>query len=141
MTGPTPKPLAERFWSKVALAEDDACWEWLASKGGEGYGQIKAGGADRRMLGAHRVAWELLAGPIGDSLVIDHLCRNRGCVNPRHMQPVTNGENVRRGYAALPSAPQRRCDHDWSDPANVYVRSDGRGRSCRACRLKTRRTI
>ncbi len=84
--------LAERFWEKV-LFNSHSCWDWIAGKS-NGYGMISI---DNVGYCAHRVAYEMEVGPIPDGLVIDHLCRNRGCVRPDHMELVTLAENTRRG--------------------------------------------
>lgn len=92
-----------RFWSKViAPADPFACWEWTDACDKDGYGKFRLGAKNKR---AHRVAWEMMRGDIPDDpttgkpLVLDHECRNRSCVNPWHLDPVTNGVNVRRGNA------------------------------------------
>jgi hypothetical protein len=90
----TRKPDTEtRFWSKVERRADDQCWPWQGTVLASGYGQFRVGLGHAR---AHRYAYELLVGPIPDGLTIDHLCRNRACVNPAHMEPVTASENVKR---------------------------------------------
>lgn len=89
------RPLEERFWEKVEKMAPDGCWFWLASTR-NGYGQIgqwSKGTIDY----AHRVAYEMLVGPIPAGLVLDHICRNPSCVNPAHLEPVTQAENLRRG--------------------------------------------
>ena len=83
-----------RFWSKVEIAGPMDCWEWQAYKTKQGYGQFGLNGKIQR---AHRVAYELVVGTIPNGLTIDHLCRNTGCVNPFHLEPVTLAENIRRG--------------------------------------------
>lgn len=75
------------------VLDGTGCWEWVGTKC-NGYGQIAVDGTVKR---AHRVVYEAENGPIGDGLVIDHLCRNPGCVNPAHLEPVTMKENVLRG--------------------------------------------
>ena len=69
----------------------DECWLWPGSKKPDGYGQVRHGG---RMQYAHRVAYELHVGPIPDGQVLDHICHERDCFNPRHLQPVTQSENM-----------------------------------------------
>lgn len=94
------------FWSKVQQANGDECWEWLGSKDTTGYGRVSRDGVTRP---AHRVAYEYLVGPIPGGLYIDHLCLNKGCVNPTHMEPVTHAENIRRGWVQRrggPTCPQ-----------------------------------
>lgn len=82
----------QRFWAKVDKGGD--CWNWTAAKIWSGYGKFQFNGSS---VGAHRVAWTLLRGPIPEGLTVDHLCRNRACVNPAHMELVTRGVNVLRG--------------------------------------------
>jgi len=88
------KSVEDRFWEKVRKSADSGCWEWTASKFREGYGKFKM---DGRSVGAHRWAYEHLRGPIPPELVCDHLCRNPGCVNPAHIELVTQKENILRG--------------------------------------------
>lgn len=85
---------AQRFWSKVNVGKPNDCWTWKASTTTGGYGQFLVEG---RLVHAHRVAYTLTVGPIPEGLELDHLCRNRRCVNPTHLEPVTRQENIRRG--------------------------------------------
>jgi hypothetical protein len=92
--------LTNRFWSKVEKHDEDCpcckgCWHWTAYCDRAGYGQyfVKTGTSQQK---AHRVSYIALVGPIPDGLQIDHLCRVKGCVNPAHLEPVTNQENVIR---------------------------------------------
>jgi hypothetical protein len=119
------KTLAQRFWEKVAKTE--ACWLWTACTNPNGYGVIGKGARIEGMLYAHRVAWELTNGPIPDGLVIDHLCRNRRCVNPTHLEVVSTQENTRRGMVASKTHCVR--GHSLTD---ARIRKNGT-RLCRKC--------
>ncbi len=130
-----PRPLADRFWEKVQKTE--GCWYWTASLRGNGYGQIYIGerpGQSAYIAPAHRVAYELLVGPIPEGLQIDHLCRNPRCVNPSHLEPVTSKENSLRGVS--PSAfnsRKARCSRGHVfDGLNTYRYQNGK-RGCRTC--------
>ena len=90
--------IAASFWPKVDRRADDECWPWLATVNRKGYGQVSRDGAIRP---AHRVAYELLVGPIPEEMTLDHLCRNTGCVNPTHLEPVSAAENTRRQMQAV----------------------------------------
>ncbi|GEL95374.1 HNH endonuclease signature motif containing protein [Cellulomonas composti] len=123
-------PLADRFWAKVDKRE--GCWEWQGGRSEPGgYGRIGSAG---RLLLAHRVAYELCKGPILDGLTVDHLCGNRGCVNPAHLELVSRGENSRRYASAL-----ERCKHGHEfTPENTRTYQKN-GRDVRACRACARR--
>lgn len=132
-------PLADRFWSKVRKGSPTECWEWQAAVqaiGRKGYGVIRV--AKRNIL-AHRLAYELTIGPIPEGLQLDHLCRNPRCVNPAHLEPVTNWENGRRGIS--PPAQHARATHCLLghpfDEANTYW-TPRHTRGCRTCRKRQR---
>lgn len=120
----------ERLRAAFAIDETTGCWAWTRHLNRDGYGHIRIGGTKYR---AHRAAYMLLVGPIPDGLVLDHLCRNRGCVNPEHLEPVTDEVNRMRGNGNDAKARRTgRCvnGHEYT-PENTYVRPEGR--QCRAC--------
>jgi hypothetical protein len=94
----------DAFWYNVTAG--DGCWRWGGATTPKGYGVFTTRQREsrRRAYLAHRTAWELLRGPIEDGRQLDHLCRNRWCVNPDHLEPVTCRENIRRGLVARENA-------------------------------------
>jgi hypothetical protein len=120
----------DRFLAKIRIAESE-CWEWIAYRLPAGYGRFYDGHRDAM---AHRFAYETWNGPVPNGTTIDHLCRNRCCVNPDHLEAVTHRENLLRGntVSAL-NARKTHCPrgHPY-DEANTHIQRDG-GRICRQC--------
>lgn len=131
--------LTERFWSKVSTPDGEhGCWEWTASRDVDGYGSFWLDGKPRK---AHRLSYEDAVGPVPTELQLDHLCRVRHCVNPAHLEPVTQKQNAERGALAMRThCPQ---GHPYSGSNVVtYNRKDGRPRrQCRTCGTKSNRAF
>ena len=123
--------ITDRLMSKIAWPSAlTACWPWRAFRDRDGYGQFHGGGGTAF---AHRTAYELAIGPIPDGLQIDHLCRNRECVNPLHLEAVANVVNVLRGESPQArNARKARCNQGHAfTPENTYMYRNKR--CCRAC--------
>jgi HNH endonuclease len=141
-TGTTRASFEERFWAKVSLRGSvpevrpdlGRCWAWNGTTS-NGYGQIHL---HDRLVYTHRVSYEMLVGPIPDGLVIDHLCRNHGCCNPDHLEPVTNKANILRGIGATAVNKQKlACVHGHPfTPENTYWYAGPHGpkRKCQTCK-------
>lgn len=119
----------ENFWDKVEAT--GFCWLWTGYVRRTGYGAV---GFEGRKWLVHRLAYEILVGPIPDGLVIDHLCRVKHCVNPDHLEPVTAEENTRRGFGVGAKFSRRtHClnGHEWTEE-NTGMRG-GKWRYCKSC--------
>ncbi len=120
----------ERFWRKVDK-RPNGCWVWGGATGENGYGRFHDGNGERgKLLMAHRYSYELNVGPIPDGLFIDHLCRNRSCVNPDHIEPVTPKENQHR--SPLTSAGKTHCPngHPYAG-ANLFCKTCAKANQAR----------
>lgn len=129
--------MKERIMRRCVL-DGNGCWIWHGSTDRAGYGHIRV---DGRTLYVHRVAYEWMVGPIPTGMQIDHLCRNRSCCNPQHLEPVTPAENASRTLpgergqhrGAIERA-KTHCPRGHAyDEANTYRNAKGY-RWCRACR-------
>lgn len=123
----------ERFAGKCAFIEETCCWQWTARLDKDGYAaRAKIGSrtdGTRREVSPHRWFYEHFVDPIPSGLVIDHLCRNRACVNPWHIEPVTALVNHARGVRALAEV----CSKGHPIIGSNEAKRDG-GHRCRICR-------
>lgn len=132
----------KRFMSKVAIDPSTGCWNFTSTNKTTGYGRISWHGRSRD---AHAISYLKHHGQVPDGLEIDHLCRNRGCVNPAHLEAVTHRENLARAgapfsaHAALRARTHCRNGHEYTPGNTKIIAATGR-RKCREClRAKWRR--
>ncbi len=124
---------SDRFWSKVMVRSSEECWPWTASTNGKGYGQYSIGSRTSgtyRMVAAYRYAYEQTCCPIPEGMHLDHLCRNRLCCNPAHLEPVTPAENNKRAAAV-----RTECKRGHPLIASNLLKGKNDTRECRQCRL------
>lgn len=131
---PPWRPLEDRFLDKVEPEPNSGCWLWVGCVSSRGYGKIKADRLvdGRKDVNAHRVAWSLYRGPLSPGLVIDHLCRVSLCVNPAHLDLVSEGENIRRGISPnIILHREQRCAQ--GHPFSMGMRGANGKQRCRPC--------
>lgn len=128
-----------RMWigrklAKIDRRGPDECWLWTGARTSGGYGSV---GHNRRHMSAHVLAYEHWVGPVPEGQVLDHLCRNRACCNPAHLEPVTTSENARRTTPFR--QPRTSCPrgHEFT-PENTYTAPNGK-RQCIACQRQRER--
>ena len=120
----------ERASKNISIV-DSGCWEWTGCKDQKGYGMLSRGGKTHR---AHRWVYEAVVSKIGDGLTIDHLCRNRACVNPDHLEPVAVVENVMRGEGVcVQNSRKTHCKNGHALSVDNLVASSHGKRVCKKC--------
>lgn len=122
----------DRFWANVHKTE--GCWVWVGYMGQYGYGRFYV---NRTRVPAQRFAYELLVGPIPEGLMLDHLCRNRACVNPKHLEPVSGRDNTLRG-TGLTAQNAKKAHCPAGHPYDLFNTSHDRAgsRKCKECRRR-----
>jgi hypothetical protein len=124
----------DRWWTSVE--KTDTCWLWTGYLADQGYGRFSPSGGAKYTT-AHRWGYEALVGPVPDGLVVDHLCRVRHCVNPAHLEPVTQRENILRGEGlSAANAAKTHCKrgHEFTPENTALIRGGwGIERRCRTC--------
>lgn len=125
------------FFNKFSEGKDNECWEWQAAiDNTTGYG--KALLSKNKVTTAHRISYAIYKGNIPKGLVVDHLCRNRKCVNPNHLEAVTHKVNTNRGISRFINLNKTHCPqgHEYNDK-NTYIEKSPKGdrRHCRICNL------
>lgn len=125
------KPLLERFWSKIVRAQSECCWDWNGEKTWDGYARLWTKDGHVR---AARMSFENFVGVIPKDYEIDHLCVNRGCVNPLHLEAVSRRENLRRGLSPVDlNAAKTYCIHGHMfSKKNTYIKPN-KARECKQC--------
>jgi hypothetical protein len=129
--------LPEKIRERIELTS--TCWNWSGAPNCNGYG--RRGISKKKELLAHRLMYELLVGPIPPGLTLDHICRNRMCVNPAHLEPVTNKVNILRGESpAAKNARKTHCPkgHLFDETNTLWERqrSGALGRKCKTCKYE-----
>lgn len=131
---PTTEIRKARVWSRVNVSGPDECWLWNGPIGHEGYGYVSWAGRNHT---SHRAVWESVFGPAAQGMEVDHLCRNRACCNPKHLELVEKAVNVLRGVSP-PALNARKTHCPIGHPlegSNLIVgnRSGKVFRQCRLC--------
>lgn len=137
-----PESIARRIQSRCVIS-DDGCWEWRGWTTGNGYGRIKWTDEDgvKVVMTTHTATYLALMGTIPRAMQLDHLCRNRGCCNPAHLEPVTPSENTRRSsitQSALNTLKTRCPQGHLYSALNTRFERSGK-RHCRTCDRHHRR--
>jgi hypothetical protein len=129
-------PPIMRFWQKVSIQEN-GCWLWDAGISNHGYSEFSL---DGKMIKGHQFAYEHFRGSIPEGLEPDHLCRNRACVNPWHMELVVHIENCNRGEVGKHNRDKTHCPHGHLyDESNTYYAPGVTNRQCRICKRENKR--
>ena len=123
----------QRFHSKIEL-NTNGCHNWIGAKNTFGYGEFMLTAGTKK---SHRISFMLHKGKITEGLVIDHLCKNTSCVNPEHLEAVTQKENIRRGNSDY-NKHKTHCPqgHEYNKENTYFYKY---GRSCKPCKIQNNR--
>lgn len=126
-------------WDKVIPVTESGCWIWTGACSPNGYGHaLIRGGGKKKYRDVHRTSYLLYKGHIPHGMTLDHLCRVKCCVNPDHLEVVTQKENNRRQKAVITHCPQ---GHPYNEE-NTYRRKDGKEkRDCKTCRSRRSKAV
>ena len=133
-----PQKASERIYDLFSPEPNSGCWLWTGFISRFGYGSMSDD--SRKTRAAHRLVYQLLVGDIPAGMQLDHLCRVRSCVNPRHLEPVTAKVNIRRGNTGLHLKSRTHCPygHPYSVLNTYWVKKSdtvsGFSRTCRECK-------
>lgn len=130
-------PTLERLTKKI-IFNSKGCWEWIGCVNYRGYGVFKV---EQKSQLVHRVSYQLLKGIIPNGLELDHLCRNRICINPHHLEAVTHKENLRRGLNGFIGALKQRLKthcpkgHEYTkENTRIHIsKKNQKSRLCKTC--------
>lgn len=133
-----------RLFSRIVVNEATGCWEYLSPLSPSGYGQFALETMGNTIL-THRLMYQIMVGPLPKNLVLDHLCRNRKCCNPEHLEPVTQHENWYRGESPFAiNAKKTHCKrgHEFTEENTKIVKGRiGPARQCKTCSREYQRNL
>jgi hypothetical protein len=133
----TPRSWGERLSTRIEL-DANGCWVWQGPKDQKGYGRTFVGSrtdGTRKSEKTHRMAYIFWVGPIPEGLTVDHLCENKPCCNPDHLELVTSAENTRRASERRETC---RRGHSRKEHAYLYEGAGRRFWVCRVCKAESR---
>ena len=129
----------ERFFKFIKISQGGDCWDWIGAKNSDGYGMFLFSNGlvrARRQFRAHRVSYSIFKGELSKDLVIDHICRNKSCVNPDHLREVTNKVNIIENSSSIAALHKAKnfCSngHEYTIE-NTFYRSNASHRNCKQC--------